>query len=90
MQALDYFPHISRPRRFPDGPCLGQPSLLDHVWIYFTSPCSSESLYYNVSDNLPIFINIKQEQNLNINHKMTFRDFNTQYHNLIHHPFTNY
>lgn len=25
MQTLTYFPHISRPTRFPDGPDLGQP-----------------------------------------------------------------
>ena len=31
MQALNYFPHISRPTRFPDSPQLGQPSLLDQI-----------------------------------------------------------
>ena len=27
MQALNYFPHISRPTSFPDSPALGQPTL---------------------------------------------------------------
>lgn len=38
MQTLNYFPHISRPTRFPDSPNLGQPSLLDHIWTNFTPP----------------------------------------------------
>lgn len=45
MQALNYFPHISRPTRFPDSPQLGQPSLLDQIWTNFTPPSLSGIFY---------------------------------------------
>ena len=41
MQTMNYFPHISRPTRFPDNPQLGAPSLLDHVWTNFSPPSLS-------------------------------------------------
>ena len=58
MQSLNYFPHISRPTRFPDSPNLGQPSLLDHIWSNFTPPSSSGIIHCPLSDHLPVFLNI--------------------------------
>lgn len=58
MQTLNYFPQISRPTQFPDTLELGQPSLLDQIWTNFTPPSLSGILHYNISDHLPIFINI--------------------------------
>ena len=77
MQSLNYFPHISRPTRFPDNPTLGQPSLLDHIWTNFTPPSLSGIIHYCISDHLPIFINIIHQMNTNTKHKITFRVKNT-------------
>ena len=85
MQTLNYFPHISRPTRFPDSPDLGQPSLLDHIWTNFTPPSLSGIFQYCMSDHLPIFINITQQSRPNIKHKINFRNFN----NVNHNSFTN-
>lgn len=83
MQALNYFPHISRPTRFPDNPDLGQPSLLDQIWTNFTPPSSSGIIHFNLSDHLPIFINITLNFTLDYKHKITFRIFNGTNHNLF-------
>ena len=81
MQALSYFPHISRPTRFPDNPNLGRPSLLDHIWTNFTPSSSSGIFHCGMSDHLPIFINIIQQTTPNTKHKISFRIFNTSNHN---------
>ena len=73
MQSLNYFPHISRPTRFPDNPTLGQPSLLDHIWTNFMHLSQSGIIHYCMSDHLPIFINIIHQINVNAKHKITFR-----------------
>lgn len=73
MQSLNYFPHISRPTRFPDNPTLGQPSLLDHIWTNFMPLSLSGIIHYCMSDHLPIFINIIHQTNTNAKHKITFR-----------------
>ena len=65
MQTLNYFPHISRPTRFPDTPALGQPSLLDQIWSNFTPHSFSGILHCCISDHLPIFININQQSKPN-------------------------
>ena len=83
MQALNYSPHISRPTRFPDNPDLGHPSLLDQIWTNFTPPSSSGIFHFNVSDHLPIFINITLHLNLDDKHKITFRIINNSNKNLF-------
>ena len=75
MQSMNYFPHILRPTRFPDNPQLGKPSLLDHVWTNFLLPSLSGILYYNISDHLPVFINLIKQSTPNSMYKKTFRDF---------------
>ena len=89
MQALNYFPHISRPTRFPDNPDLGHPSLLDQIWTNFTPPSSSGIIHFNLSDHLPIFINITLNLTLNYKHKITFRIFNSSNYNLFTNELTN-
>ena len=73
MQSLNYFPHISRPTRFPDNPTLGQPSLLDHIWTNFMPLSLSGIIHYCMSDHLPIFINIIHHITSNAKHKISFR-----------------
>lgn len=73
MQTLSYFPHISRPTRFPECTQLGQPSLLDHIWTNFTPASLSGILHYYVSDHLPVFINISNQSVPNTNHEISFR-----------------
>ena len=83
MQSLNYFPHISRPTRFPDGPNLGQPSLLDHIWSNFTPPSSSGIIHCPLSDHLPVFLNITQLSSNCTKHKITYRLFDNHKHNLF-------
>ena len=85
MQALNYFPHISRPTRFPDNPNLSQPSLLDHIWTNFTPSSSSGIIHCGLSDHLPTFINITQHTIPNSKHKISFRIHNAA----NHHAFNN-
>ena len=85
MQAMNYFPHISRPTRFPDNPQLGKPSLLDHVWTNFSPPSLSGILYYSISDHLPVFIIVTKQSVLNSKHKITFRDFSNHNHDKYKH-----
>ena len=58
LQALNFFPHISRPTRFPDSLHLGEPSLLDHIYTNFNGNFTSGILHFPISDHLPIFLNI--------------------------------
>ncbi len=83
MQALNYFPHISRPTRFPDNPTLGQPSLLDHIWTNYTPLSISGIIHHPISDHLPIFLNISLMSDLSTKHKITFRISNAHNHNLF-------
>lgn len=83
MQTLNYFPHISRPTRFPDSPNLSQPSLLDHIWTNFTPFSFSGIIHCCISDHLPIFININQQTVSNPKHKISFRNFNPSNQNLF-------
>lgn len=69
MHAINYFPHISRPTRFPDNPHLSKSSLLDHIWTNFTPPSLSCILYFSVSYHLPVFINIIRKSAPNSKHK---------------------
>ena len=83
MQALSYFPHISRPTRFPDNPDLGQPSLLDHIWTNFTPTSSSGIIHCGLSDHLPMFINLTRQSIPISKHKISFRIHNTSNHNFF-------
>ena len=56
LQSIIFFPHISRPTRFPDNENLSEPSLLDHVYTNFNCKFSSGILHYPISDHLPIFM----------------------------------
>lgn len=58
IQSLNYFTHISRPTRFPDGLQAGDPSLLDHIYTNFFLPFKSGILLHDISDHLPVFIHI--------------------------------
>ena len=58
LQTLNFYPHISRPTRFPDSSNLGEPSLLDHIYTNFNSNFHSGILHFPVSDHLPIFLKI--------------------------------
>lgn len=74
MQSNSYFPHISRPTRFPDINASAASSLLDHIWINFNEPVSSGILHFPLSDHLPVFINIPVPSKVcNIMHKINFR-----------------
>ena len=73
MQTLNYFPHISRPTRFPDSPNLGQPLLLDHIWTNFTPLSTSGILHCPISDHLPTFLNIGLMSDPCAKHKITYR-----------------
>ena len=77
MQSLNYIPIISRPTRFPEGNQRGNPSLLDHIYVNFTLPSISGIIQFDLTDHLPIFVNIllPQKQD-NLNYKIKFRDFN--------------
>ena len=37
LHALNFYPHMYRPTRFPDSVNLGQPSLLDHIFTNFNN-----------------------------------------------------
>ena len=73
MQSSNYFPHISRPTRFPDDNSTASPSLLDHIWTNFTDPSSSGILFSPLSDHLPVFLNLPSIEKLNETHKISFR-----------------
>lgn len=76
MQALNYFPHIFRPTRFPGSPALGQPSLLDHIWTNFLPFPLSGIIHFCILDHLPIFIIIYKETFTNIKHNITYTVIN--------------
>ena len=65
MQSLNYFPHISRPTRFPEDNSTASPSLLDHIWTNFTAPSSTGIFLSPLSDHLPVFLNLPFFERLN-------------------------
>ena len=50
MQTFNYVPLITRPTRFPEGEQHGDPSLLDHIFINFSSPIKPGILNYHITD----------------------------------------
>ena len=57
LQTFSYTPLITRATRFPQGQQLGNPSLLDHIFINFTPPSLAGILHYEITDHLPVFLN---------------------------------
>ena len=77
IQSLNYIPIISRPTRFPEGNQRGTESLLDHIYVNFTLPSIAGILQYDISDHLPVFMNILlPDRHDNVNYKIKFRIFN--------------
>ena len=76
MQSYNYYPHISRPTRFPDVNTTASPSLLDHIWTNFTAPSSPGILLFPLSDHLPVFLNLPILHKHNMKHKLTYRPRN--------------
>ena len=77
IQSLNYIPTICRPTRFPEGNQRGNESLLDHIYVNFSLPCITGIFHYDITDHLPIFINILLPQKHdNMNYKIKFRIFN--------------
>ena len=58
MQVYNYLPTITRPTRFPEGQQQGSPALLDHIYINFYPPAISGIIHYNLTDHLPVFMNM--------------------------------
>ena len=90
MQSLTYFPHISRPTRFPDANDDTAPSLLDHVWTNFTPFSLSGIIQYQLSDHLPIFLNLHQTNTgaQEVKQKISFRVNNIYNRNKFTHGLT--
>ena len=76
LQTFSYTPLITRATRFPQGNQLGQPSLLDHIYINFTSPLNAGILHYEITDHLPVYLNMQLPQAINKNFVLKFRLFN--------------
>ena len=74
LQALNFYPHISRPTRFPDSSNLGHPSLLDHIFTNFNNNFTAGIIHFPLSDHLPIFLNIPNLTKANKLHKIEFRN----------------
>ncbi len=58
LQTMNFYPHISRPTRFPDNSNLGHQSLFDHIFTTFNNTCLSGIIRFLISDHLPVFLNI--------------------------------
>ena len=65
MQTLNFFIHISRATRFPIGNQTGEPALLDHIFTNFHNSFKTGILHYDISDHLPVFINIPLPSRVN-------------------------
>ena len=77
MQSLNFIPVISRPTRYPEGNQNGCQSLLDHIYVNFTLPSLSGIIKYDITDHLPVFLNVLLPQpHQNLNYKVKFRIFN--------------
>ena len=76
LQSLNYIPIINRPTRFPEGNQTGNESLLDHIYVNFTLPSVSGILQYEITDHLPVFLNILlPQQHTNLSYQIKFRIF---------------
>lgn len=75
LQLYNFYPHISRPTRFPDSLNLSEPSLLDHIYTNFNNNFTSGIIHFSISDHLPVFINISIQNFSEKSHKFNFRSF---------------
>ena len=75
MQSLNYLPLISRPTRFPEGEQNARPSLLDHIYTNFIHQSISGIVHYNITDHLPIFINMSIAESTSKTVQIKFRHF---------------
>ena len=85
LQSLNFFPHISRPTRFPDSLQLGDPSLLDHIYTNFNGDFSSGIIHFPISDHLPIFWNIIFPSETSKFHKIEFKNITQRNKQLFSH-----
>ena len=76
LQTINFLPHISKPTRFPDTLNLSEPSLLDHIYTNFNNNFTSGIMHYQISDHLPIFLNISIPPKSRNFHKIEFRLLN--------------
>jgi len=56
--SLNFVPIITKPTRFPTGDQRGTATLLDQIWINRFSPYLSGIMLYDISDHLPVFIDV--------------------------------
>lgn len=77
LHALNFFPYITKPTRFPEGNQRGDPSLLDHFWFNKIDRVKTGIITFDQSDHLPTVFVIEHQYPLNNNAliKVTFRDF---------------
>ena len=75
MQTYNYLPLITRPTRFAIGQQAGAPSLLDHFYIDFTAPLVSGILHHDITDHLPIFINVALPSPISEKSTLKYREF---------------
>ena len=80
MQTFNFLPLITRPTRFPIGQQTGEPSLLDHMYINFTDPIVTGILHHEVTDHLPIFLNLALPKKIKQNFVVKYREF-TEFNN---------
>ena len=78
MQIFNYTPIITRATRFPEGNQLGNPALLDHMFMNFTPPCHSSILHFDITDHLPVFLNFHLPHPIDLTYKVKFRVFNPE------------
>ena len=76
LQTFNYTPIITRPTRFPEGRQMGSPALLDHIFMNFTPPTAAGIFLYDITDHLPVFVNIFLPLPINCSYSIKFRVFN--------------
>ena len=56
MQSSHCLPIITKPTRFPSGNNIGEPSLLDHMWLNNIEVYTSGIILYDLTDHCPVFV----------------------------------
>ena len=75
MQTFNYLPLITRPTRFAEGNQIASPSLLDHIYVNFTSPLVAGILHHKITDHLPIYLHLNTPNISSTLHTINFRVF---------------
>ena len=75
MQLHNFIPLISRPTRFPEGDQNARPSLLDHIYTNFIHQSISGIFHYQITDHLPIFLNMVLPEKPCSTYNVKFRVF---------------